>query len=472
MKINLKIFLNIAFSVIIGVSGVLGQESSSSLSLSLEQAQNYAIEHNKSLRNARTDVQISEKQIWEAISQGLPQVSASVDYSDFFDYEAEFSFGGGGMPDSQLDLIDALMATGSLQDQVLWGISRASIAPSEPAKIKMDNSSTAKLQVSQLIFSGQYYSGIQIAKIAKKLAEMGLENNELNIKESIVMTYYLVLLTQESMNIIDGNIKNLEKTKEQTKAMVTAGIAESIDLDQLLITMNMLENTKSKMKRAVEMNYNLLRFQLGVDFDTEILLTESLESLINDINFEILLHNTLVFENNITYQLFSTQEDLSKKLLNMEKWNYAPVVVGFYSYNEKILTTEFDMNPKHIAGVSMNIPIFSGGMRRSRVQQKELELVKIQNNINMLEDQLSMQEKQYRYDLISAIEQYDLQKQNVEVARRVYNNIEVKYNQGVSSSLDLTQANANLLDAENNYISSLMSLMQAKLNYDKLLNNL
>ncbi|MDD4235036.1 MAG: TolC family protein [Bacteroidales bacterium] len=454
------------------LSPTMGQDNSDALILTLEQAKNYAIENNKSLKNSKTDVEISDKQIWAAISQGLPQVEASIDYTDYFNYEAEFAFGGGGIPEEQLQLIDQLMAAGSLQDQTLWQISRATVAPSEPTAIKMDNSSSAKLQVSQLIFSGQYFSGIQIAKIAKELANMNYENSELTIKESVISAYYLILVTEESLKIIDANLENLNKTMKQTETMVSAGVAEPLDLDQLLITVNMLENYRSQVRRSVELNYNLLRFLLGVSFDTDITLTDNLETLIEEINFDLLLNSNLNYDDNITYQMLSLQENMSEKMLNLEKWNYAPSIVGFYSYNEKILTTDFDMNPNHIAGISMTIPIFSSGMRRANVQQKQLELLKVQTNKQILEDQLTMQEKQYRYDLISAIEQYELQKQNVDVARRVYDKIDMKYNQGVSSSLDLTQANSNLLDAENNYISSLMNLLQAKLNYNKLLNNL
>ena len=454
------------------LSPTMGQDNSDALILTLEQAKNYAIENNKSLKNSKTDVEISDKQIWAAISQGLQQVEASIDYTDYFNYEAEFAFGGGGIPEEQLQLIDQLMAAGSLQDQTLWQISRATVAPSEPTAIKMDNSSSAKLQVSQLIFSGQYFSGIQIAKIAKELANMNYENSELTIKESVISAYYLILVTEESLKIIDANLENLNKTMKQTETMVSAGVAEPLDLDQLLITVNMLENSRSQVRRSVELNYNLLRFLLGVSFDTDITLTDNLETLIEEINFDLLLNSNLNYDDNITYQMLSLQENMSEKMLNLEKWNYAPSIVGFYSYNEKILTTDFDMNPNHIAGISMTIPIFSSGMRRANVQQKQLELLKVQTNKQILEDQLTMQEKQYRYDLISAIEQYELQKQNVDVARRVYDKIDMKYNQGVSSSLDLTQANSNLLDAENNYISSLMNLLQAKLNYNKLLNNL
>lgn len=120
----------------------------------------------------------------------------------------------------------------------------------------------------------------------------------------------------------------------------------------------------------------------------------------------------------------------------------------------------------------MSIPIFSSGIRRAKVEQKRLELYQIQNNREIVSDQLIMQEKQYRYNLTSAIETYNSQKENMSLAQRIYNNTELKFRQGVSSSFDLIQANSNLLQAQNGYVSAAMELLQAKLKLDKLMNKI
>ena len=90
----------------------------------------------------------------------------------------------------------------------------------------------------------------------------------------------------------------------------------------------------------------------------------------------------------------------------------------------------------------------------------------------MVTDQLLMQEKELRFNLQSAWEQYNLQKENVELASRVLQSFKNKYNQGVASSLELTQANNNYLAAQNNYLSALMNLLRTKVAFDKLMNNL
>jgi len=440
-------------------------QTSTTLSLSLDQAREYALEHNRVLKNAQYDVAISKKQIWANIAQGLPQAEGSIDYTDFFNYEVELNFGGGGgTPDIDFTKLDA----GDLEILSLLN----QMMGSGTSTIKMDNSSSAKFQVSQLVFSGQYLVGLKIAKIAHHLTELALESTEADIIEAVTSSYYIALVTIESSKTLDASIENLNKTLAQTKVMLAAGMAEQVDVDQLELAVMMLQNTKSQMQRAVEMSYNLIRFQLGVDANTEIVLTESLDDIIGQINFQALAGDSFVLENNPTYKMLLTQEEMTGKMMQFEKWNYAPTIVGFYSYNEKLITTDFDMNPKHIAGITMTIPIFSSGMRNAKVQQKKIEFEKSKNTRLMVQDQLLMQEKQYRFDLISAIEQYELQKRGIDVAKRIYDNTEVKYTHGVASSLQLTQASDNYLKAQNNYISALMNLLQAKNNFDKLLNNL
>jgi outer membrane protein TolC len=167
-----------------------------------------------------------------------------------------------------------------------------------------------------------------------------------------------------------------------------------------------------------------------------------------------------------------SQEEINKKLLDLEQWNYAPTLAGFYNYNAKIMTTGFDMTPNHMAGFSLSVPIFSSGMRKARVDQARIDYNMAQINKRILEDQLLLQEKQFRYNLQSSLENYFTQKDNVEVAQRVYDSYRRKFEQGMATSLDLTQANGNYLDAESNYYSAIMEVMNAKLQLDKLMNNL
>ncbi|MFO7670850.1 MAG: TolC family protein [Bacteroidales bacterium] len=474
------------------IAPVMSQESSAgippepaeALILSLQGAIDHAITYNKNLQNARMEVLRSKASVWESISQGLPQVDGAVDYMTYFNYEMEFNFGMGGeapsfTPDqlqeawnqtsalfpgvTQQDIYN--YSAGSYYEGILQGML-------PPSTILLNDASTAKLQVSQLIFSGQYIIGIQTAKLANLISEQNYQFNELGIKESVITSYYLVLITEESLDILKRNLENLEETLLMTETMYKTGMAEQTDVDQIRITVNQLQNSVNSLNRNLELNNNMMRFQLGVDARTEVRLTDELEALFQSEEPESVLVAPFILENNIGYQLMKSQEEINGKLLSMEKWNYAPTVAGFYNYNAKIRRTNFDMNPNHLAGLSMAVPIFSSGMRKARVDQARINYDMAQNNLSIMEDQLNLQEKQYRYNLQSSLENFATQKENREVALRVYESFTRKFEQGMANSLDITQANGNYLEAESNYMTSLMEVLNAKLQLDKLMNNL
>ena len=460
------------------------QETGGTLILDLQGAIDHAIDYNKTLVNSRMDVELSKASLWESISQGLPQVDGTVDYMTYFNYEMEFSFGmdGGGASFTPEQLQSAFNQTQEVfpfytpDDVAVHGANShfdgalQSMLP--PSTILLNDASTATLQVSQMIFSGQYIVGIQTAKLAQLISEQNYEFDELGIKESVITSYYLVLITEESLDILKQNVENLEETLRTTETMYKTGMAEQTDVDQIRITVNQLQNSVNSLNRNLELNYNLLRFQLGANAATEVQLTDHLEALFESEEPESVLTTPFILEDNVGYQLMKTQEEINEKLVSMEKWNYAPTVLGFYNYNAKLKTTNFDMNPNHLAGLSMAVPIFSSGMRKARVDQAKINYNRAQNNLSIMEDQLNLQEKQYKYNLQSSLENYATQSENRAVALRVYESFTRKFEQGMATSLDITQANGNYLDAESNYMSSIMEVMNAKLQLDKLMNKL
>ncbi|MCF8224377.1 MAG: TolC family protein [Bacteroidales bacterium] len=474
----------IIFVVSLLITASLHAQGDNPVQLSLQQAVNYAMEKNKSLMSARQELVKSERSIWEAISQGLPQADFLMDYMTYFNYELEFEFGGGDVSFTQDQINTALANTLSqpqfsmLTPQDLNIHFAGSYFDSElqsmlpPSTILMSDQLTAKLQLSQLVFSGQYIVGIQTAKLAKIISQQALENNEIGTKESVINAYYLVLISERSLGFVDQNLENLEKIFGQTKRMVDAGMAEQIDADQFQITVNQLENTKRMMERNLELNYNMLRFTLGLPAGSEIILTDELDNLFTEMEAVNLLMKEFKVEENITYQILTSQAEINKKLWNMEKWNYGPTLAGFYNYNFKILTTGFDMTPNHMLGFSFTLPIFSSGMRDAKADQARIDYEISKRDAEILSDQLELQNRQLKYNLQSSLENYNTQEENVEVARNLLENYQRKYQHGMASSLDVTQSNSNYLDAQSTYLNAMFEVMSARIQLEKLMNNL
>ena len=423
------------------------QAINSELNLTLKEAQDYAILHNKMMISAQLDVQSSKLALWETISAGLPQLSASGSFED------------------NLKLMTTLLP-GEFFGQPGTKI---------PVTFGSQYNSGASIQATMLLFNAPFYIGIETTKLAQKLSSDNLKKSELDTKESVSTAYFLILVSEKSLEILDKNISNLNETLKSTRAMYSAGMAEQTDIDQMVSNVTMVENSRSSMQRAIELNYNLLRFQLGVTADTKIILKETLESLIREVNVEALLSQQFDHTKNVDYRLIEGQEQMSSLMLKTQKATVLPSLAGFYNYGvngmgEKVSNQQWFRNS--MIGMQLSVPIFASGQRNIKIKRAQISLEKARTTKDMITDQLKLQEKQLRYNLVNANIQYRSQKDNVEVSKRVFASMENKFRQGMASSLDLTQANSLFLQAENNYISSLMNLFQTKLALDKLLNKI
>jgi len=426
----------------------MAQQESGELNLSFKEAQDYAISNNKMVLAAKSDVMASKAAIWEAISSALPEVSASGSFTD------------------NLKLMTTLLPGEFFGQPAGTKI---------PVTFGSQFNSSASVQASLLLFNAPLYIGIETTKLAQKMSQENLAKTELDTKESVGTAYYLILVSEKSLEILEGNIANLNETLKSTRAMFSAGMAEATDVDQMVSNVSMVENSRSSLQRAIELNYNLLRFQLGVEPGTKITLTENLESLTGQIDVEALLSQQFDHTRNVNYKLIAGQELMSSLALKSQKASVLPTLAGFYNYGtngmgDKVSDLQWFQNS--MAGLQMSVPIFASGQRNAKIKKAQFNYEKAKTTKEMVTEQLLLEEKQLRYNLVNANLQYKSQRDNVDVSKRVYSSMENKFKQGMASSLELTQANSLYLQAENNYVSALMNLFQTKLALDKLLNNM
>lgn len=400
-----------------------------SLALSLEQAKAHAVEYNRTLLKAGISIEDAQEALWQAISAGLPQVDATVDYSNYLGFS--MSFGG--------------------------------------QSIAFNPTSNAQVRASQLIFSGSYWVGIEMAKLAKSLAEKNVAKTELDVKESVSLSYYAILLAEQNKDILKKNISNIRDIHKRTKDIANVGLIEQTDAEQLEVQVMNLDATLLSLDRQTELAYNMLRLQLGVEPGTQISLTSNINELTDKISLQTLLAQEFSLDSNIDFQLLKSQEELQKKQITLNKMAYLPTISGFYSYTYKIKKPAFDMSPANMIGLQANIPIFSSFQRKSKVKQSQIQLKSLQTDIEQVEDQLRIQEQQLRFNLQTAFDQYALQQKNVDVSRRVFESNTRKHEQGMLSSLDLTTANTNYLQAESSLLSAKNDLLKAQTELLKLL---
>ena len=432
MKIHYKqIFISV---VLFGVCGTVFPQHASekALRLTLKEAQDYAVQHNRTVTNAGLSVSEAQKKTWEAISAGLPQVNASVNYQNMMGFKMSFA----GM------------------------------------SIPMVPTSNFQATVSQLLFNGSYWVGIRMSKKGEEMTETLRLQTELEVKQQTQSAYYAILIAEENKRLLEQNLKNVEILAKSTEDLVRIGVAEQTDADRVKIQVLTMVNGITMVERHIALAYNLLRFQLGVDAHAKIELTQTLEDLMTAKDIYNTLYRNFNLNTNYNMQLMDGQIDIADLQISLSKSASLPTVAAFYSYTYKIAKSTFDMSPNNVIGLQASIPIFASGQRHVRTQQAKINLEKAQNSRDLVADQLLMQEKQLRFNLNNAIESFELQKVAVDVSQRVFESVSRKFQQGTASSLDVTIASSELLQAQTNYINAMMQVFSAQTELEKLLNTL
>ena len=416
--------------VLIGCTALWAQDSI--MTLTLDEAQKVAKEHNRTLKNASLDVQKAEATRWQTIASMLPQVNGSLDYQNMCGYK--MSLGG-------MDI--AMPPSGTL------GI-------------------TAALQ-----FSGTQVVGAYLGTIAMKMADISLKQTEQQIGNQVKSIYYSILAMERTVNLLEQNLENLRTLHRTTQNSVDVGVAEQTDTDQLSVQVATMETTISSTKRSLEMLYNSMRLQLGVAPEQRISLSQSIEELINFENALSLLSEEFVIDNNYNYQLLKENTRLAKQQVHMKEWAYGPTITAAYQYSAKKYFSDertMNMTPPNAISISLSVPIFSSGRNFTGVKEAKLAYKKQLNTLADTEDGLNIQHSQLKYNLSSAYESFDTQKKNVEVSQRVFTNISNKYEHGLASSLDVTNSGSNLISAQSSYVQALLELVNAQIELEELLN--
>lgn len=433
------------------------QDNKEVLKLSISEAQTYALQNNRSIQSAKIDVEIANKQVWETIATGLPQLNLAASYQHQF-VIPELSFG------PTLN-VNSLPATGFLtKDDFL---NAYVLAP--PVALGVKNNTTFDFTLSQLIFSGEYLVGLQATKVFKEISEKSLVKIEEQTKESVAGSYHLVLVLGESVRVLNESLKAIEKTYDELQKMNVQGFNEETDVDQIRISRSNINTLITSLESQREISIKLLKFQLGVDFSQPLVLTDSLTGIINAGNIQYLSSPQFNINNSVDYQMITNLEKVSALSLKREQSKALPTLSGFYRHHEQLNTPSFNFNVKDLIGISLNLPIITSGQHSSKVSQARFDLEKSRLNKETTAQALAMEFETALSSYQTAYSNFNSNKESMDLSKKVYNKTVIKYEAGVSSSFELTQNQNQFLTAESNYYSSVLSLLNAKAKLDRIL---
>lgn len=444
------------------------QEGEDTLSITLQQAQDYAMEHNVQVQNSEIDVEIADKEVWETTARGLPQISTSGSYNNNLSLSTQL------FPNFiEPTILKILMEEGVIDPQPI----------PEPEKIEVQFGSQhtfgGSLRVNQLIFSGPYIVGLQAARVYKGLSRQQYQKSKQETKANVARTYHSILLTRRNIDILKGNLASLEKSLKDSRALYENGMVEQTEVEKIQISVSSLENSIKTTQRQLEQFHNLLKIQLGVELERPVKLSQSLEDIVMETAINESVQEEFDVTENVNYQLMDTQVQLSELDVKREKAQFLPTLSAFYNFRENAMRDKFnplDSDEKwfesSMFGFELSLPIFNSGQKISRVQQARLNLKKSKNNLANTRKNLINSYIQAENNYETAYEKMRNSKENMELAKKVYNRVSKKFSEGMASSMELTQANRDYLNTESNYIDAVVELLNAKTELEKIRNEL
>jgi outer membrane protein TolC len=464
-KMNRKKWRWLCAMLVALVCGLPLQEAKAqgdTLVFSLREAMDYAMDNAYQVRNAQYDVEAAKKKLWETIAIGLPQVSGSAGYNYAIE-SAKSPFPLMLIPPSYLPP----------------DIDPDKISPDDKIFLSfaMPFDANYNVSVSQLIFDGSYLVGLKATKLFYKLTQEQKEKVDIDVRYMVAQAYYLALTAKENIQTFKRSVEVNEKTLADTKAYHTNGFREEIDVAQIELMVSSGNSRLLEVERSYDVAMAVLKFSIGIDIEQDIVLSDNLDVVLASVLGGDTMNESMDLDKHIDFRLASSNEESKRLLLQNEKVQYFPKVSASYSYNKLSYGDSWnvfgeDWHRAQFLGLNLTVPIFTSGMQDAKVKQEKLNYLKAQTDKIMVSENLKKEHITANKNLTTSKEQYANSLKNKNLAQRIYDVTLVKYNNGLVRSTELSQNEGQYVDAEVNYISSVLNLLQNYLEYQKIIGNL
>ncbi len=407
----------------------------------------YAYLHQDTIVNARLDVKSAEYKVKETTGIGLPQINGSASFLDYVKIPTTLIPG------------EFIGAPGTYI----------------PLKFGVKYQSNLGLDASQILFDGSYLVGLKASKTYKELSQRNVTRSLIEANVQVTKAYYQVLVSGESIKLLDANIKQIREQYDQTTAQNKQGFVEKIDVDRVSVQLNDLVTTRANTLRLLILNIQMLKFQMGMPIETQLTLRDKLEDVkLDETETESILvaTDTAAYHKRVEYSLYETQLKLNKLDLQRQKSQFLPTLSAVANYTSSYQNNGFStlynsQFPSSYIGLNLKVPIFNGFQRTNQVKQAKISVQKTQNDMDNLKNALNLQTSAARIGYINGLQTLNNQKHNREVAEEVLRVSRIKYQQGVGSSIEVTQAETSLVTADNSYIQGLYNALISKVDLDR-----
>ncbi|MDB5154237.1 MAG: transporter [Mucilaginibacter sp.] len=442
-----NIFFTTLFLLSLAFSGYAQQVSTTAkppYNFTLQDCINYAYEHQDTVLNANLDIKSAEYKVKETTGIGLPQISGSASFQDYVK-------------------IPTTLIPGQFFGQPAGTFI--------PVQFGVKYQSNLGLNLSQILFDGSYLVGLKASRTYKELSLRNYTRSKIEARVNITKAYYQVLVSDEQIKLLDADINQLKQQVDQTVAQNKQGFVERVDVQRIQVQYNNLVTTRENTIGLLALNYQLLKFQMGMPVNNQIMLTDKLED-IQLPNVADPVTDTTFYHNRIEYNLLETQKKLNELDVANKKAHFYPTLKfnGNYnsSYQDNSFSNLYSRNfPSSYIGLTLDVPIFNGMQHSNQLKQSKIAVLKSQNDLDNIKNGILLQANAAQINYINGLKSLDNQKQNQQLAQEVLRVSKIKYQQGVGSSIEVTQAQTALEDSDNQYIQALYNALISKVDLDK-----
>ena len=360
-----------------------------------------------------------------------------------------------------------------VQEGVKTGTGEPIIAPADfgfvEAQFGTKYTASAGIDLSQLLFDGQVFVGLQARSTAIKLAAKTAEVTQEQIKANVHKIYYQVLAGLQQLSTINANINRFERLLNDTREIFKNGFAEKLDVSKAEVSLTNMRTEKLRVENRLETALIGLKLLIGMPVNSQVILSDTLPEQIYS---EEVLDTQFNYTERPEYEQLSLSRKLNEYNVRRYKLSYLPSVALSSSYYQIAQRNQFNFFkqgepwfPSSSVGLRINVPIFDGLAKAARVRTARLQLQQINNNLNNLEQSIDREIAEARIAMRSAVATMEYQKKNMQLAEEVYDQTKLKYEQGLGSNLEITNSQAELTTAQNNYYSALYDAIIARVDF-------
>lgn len=425
-------------------------QAQKTVELSAKETVDFAIKNNVQVKNAIIAIAIQKEQNREITSAALPQVDGSVNMTDYLS-------------------IPTNLLPGEFFGQP--------VGTYVPVKFGTKFNGSYGASLRQILFDGQVFVGLQARKASIDYATQNVDVTKEQIKANVYKVYYQLVVGQVQIKILETNIARAEKLLHDTKELFKNGFAEKLDVDKVTVSISNLNAQKTKVLNQLETGYLGLKYLIGFPVKDNLVLTDSLRD--ENLKEDLLNNGEMKYDDRIEFRLLQTVSLLNQYNIKRYRMSYLPTLNLNAGYTSLAQRNKFNFFkggeswfPTSFFTLSLSVPIFDGFAKDARIKQAKLALDQTNNNIDDLKNNIDNQILAARVAIRNAITTLDDQKGNMELAEKVYNQTKLKYEQGLGSNLEVTNAEADLTTAQNNYFAAKYDAIVAKIDYLKAIGKL